>query len=86
MNENFDNNVSNNTYQNNINPDINILQNNVNMSTNNQKMNSDKITLYDLNCPKPIENMPYIYCPNCNNKVIADSRFCSFCGTKISRK
>ena len=51
---------------------------------NNQNISGDKITLYDLNALKPIENMPYIYCPNCKNKVIANANFCSLCGTKIS--
>lgn len=51
-----------------------------------QNKNYDKITLYDLNSPKPIENMPYIFCPSCKNKVIADSKFCSTCGYQISRR
>ncbi len=46
----------------------------------------EKITLYDLNSQKPIENMPYIYCPKCKNKIVANSKFCNSCGYKLNRR
>ena len=46
----------------------------------------EKITLYDINSQKSIETMPYIYCPNCKNKIVANSKFCNLCGYKLKRK
>ena len=61
-----------------------ISNNSVNIQ-NFSNNNEDVLTLYDINQPKSVEDMPYIFCPSCNNRVIANSNFCSSCGNQISR-
>ena len=34
--------------------------------------------------PAPVSDKPVTVCPNCGNKIEEGSKFCTFCGTKIS--
>lgn len=73
--------IKSSLFNNNVTKNTQIMNN----SVESNLQNLDTITLYDINKPKPIEDMPYIYCSRCKGKVIADSRFCSSCGNQISR-
>lgn len=63
-------------------PDIklNFMDQNITNYNNDQYIN-----LNDMNTKKFIDNMPYVFCPKCGNKVIADSNFCGNCGYRINR-
>jgi len=93
VNNNYNMNISNNN--------INTSYNEQNLNIQNSSMvynhdnvvniqnisddNENSITLYDIHQPKPVEDMPYIFCSRCNNRVVANSNFCSSCGNQISR-
>lgn len=83
----FYSNFNENTISNSNGINNNVIQNTqiINSSVKSNLENTDTITLYDINKPKPVEDMPYIFCPRCKGKVIADSRFCSSCGNQVSR-
>lgn len=52
----------------------------------NLKSKENNIIIFqNMNISKSIENMPYIFCKKCGNKVIADSNFCSNCGYQVSK-
>jgi len=86
-NQTFYGNFNGNTISNSGGINNNTTQNTqiINNSFEPNLENTDIITLYDISKPKPVENMPYIFCPRCHGKVIADSRFCSSCGNQVSR-
>ena len=80
-------NFNGNTISNSNDMNNNITQNTqiINNSFESNLENADTITLYDINKPKPVEDMPYIFCHRSKGRVIADSRFCSSCGNQVSR-
>ena len=88
----MNNEINNSLFYGNTISNLNGINNNVtqntqtmNSSVESNLQNSDTITLYDINKPKPVEDMPYIFCHMCKGRVIADSRFCSSCGNQVSR-
>lgn len=64
---------------------ISNFTNTTNMNIQNDFNNDDNIILYDINKSIPVEDMPYFFCTKCNNRVIADSKFCSSCGNRFNR-
>lgn len=56
----------------------------INQNVTNYK-DEQYINLNNMNTQKSIDNMPYIFCSKCGNKVIVDSNFCVNCGSRVNR-
>lgn len=61
------------------------IKDELNTYNNSNLKGLENITLMDVHNPKPLEDMPYTFCPRCNCKVTANSKFCSSCGNQVSR-